>query len=187
MLRQWGKNIVVKSRRFCVSLVIITLWLVGCRYNLAYPIPNLSPTITSTFEQVPYTFQDFIKDATATNLPVQVTERLVEYGFTVKGKVVDVGTEFVVIHEFSDTLIAHKEALGVSTDGYTITRTEGAITISRHGDWIKTPHFYQKGQLIVVYAGDNETITNMLTELLGKEFAGGKLYWNSSASPYPTP
>ncbi len=39
--------------------------------------------------------------------------------------------------------------------------------------WIDTPHFYQTGNLIVLYVGSNSDITTMLETLLGPQIAGG--------------
>ncbi len=39
--------------------------------------------------------------------------------------------------------------------------------------WIDTPHFYQIGNLIVLYVGNNSDITTTLEGLLGPQIAGG--------------
>lgn len=39
-------------------------------------------------------------------------------------------------------------------------------------DWIAPPHFYKKGQLIVLYAGVNISVIHILEASLGSQFAG---------------
>lgn len=90
-----------------------------------------------------------------------------------------IGGEAIVIHEFRDAATACQEALSVSADGYAISRREGDVTRMTQIDWVNTPHFYCKGQLIVVYVGDDESILTALNDLLGPPFAGGKQL------PYP--
>ena len=38
--------------------------------------------------------------------------------------------------------------------------------------WIDKPHFYKSGRLIVIYIGQDKTITSLLEDILGKQFAG---------------
>jgi hypothetical protein len=39
--------------------------------------------------------------------------------------------------------------------------------------WIDTPHFYQSGNIIVLYVGNTAEVIEILLEALGPQFAGG--------------
>jgi hypothetical protein len=51
-------------------------------------------------------------------------------------------------------------------------------------DWIAPPHDYQRGRVIVIYTGDDEAITRLLTAVLGPQFAGGATPSLSSGDGY---
>ena len=57
--------------------------------------------------------------------------------------------------------MARLEAARISPDGSMIGTTNVA--------WIATPHFYQKGKLLVIYIGDNVATQALLSSLLGEE------------------
>jgi hypothetical protein len=39
-------------------------------------------------------------------------------------------------------------------------------------DWVKPPHLYQAGRIIVIYIGTNASLLHLLVGILGKQFAG---------------
>jgi exosome complex RNA-binding protein Csl4 len=84
--------------------------------------------------------------------------------FSVPIEVISVGGSDVQVFEFKDGSEAIASSLTVSEDG-----TEIGTSIIR---WMDTPHFYTKGNLIVLYVGQNPEITNLLESLLGNQFAG---------------
>jgi hypothetical protein len=67
--------------------------------------------------------------------------------FAVSGQVITVNGEQVQIYEYADEETANADAARISVDGGTIGNT---IV-----DWSAPPHFYKKGQLIVLYVGIN--------------------------------
>jgi hypothetical protein len=70
----------------------------------------------------------------------------------------------IQVFEYEDTESAADDAAQVGPDGNPST-----MMIS----WMATPHFYQAGQLIVLYVGDDQVVVDLLTDLLGPPFAGG--------------
>lgn len=84
--------------------------------------------------------------------------------FSVPIRVISVGGADVQVFEFKDESEAGASSLTVSGDG-----TEIGTSIIR---WMDTPHFYKKGNLIVLYVGQNPETTNLLESLLGNQFAG---------------
>lgn len=55
--------------------------------------------------------------------------------------------------------ILNKDASEINSDGYPL-------------EWLKTPHFYKKGTIIVRYNGDDKKVITDLKEIMGEQFAG---------------
>ena len=72
--------------------------------------------------------------------------------------------ENVQVFRYPSERAAEAEAKKVNAEG-TAVGTSSAM-------WIGPPHFYKKGRLIVLYVGDNKTVTEALGAVLGAQFAG---------------
>lgn len=80
--------------------------------------------------------------------------------FSVNALNIKVNKEIISIFEFKDPETAKSEVETISDDGFRV----GNSFIS----WIDTPHFFQKGNLIVCYVGKNKTLLSDLSVTLGK-------------------
>ena len=69
------------------------------------------------------------------------------------------------VFEYVSEEEAIQEVMKVSADGSSVGTT--MIT------WIDSPHFYQSGKIIVLYVGNTPEVIEILTEVLGPQFAGG--------------
>lgn len=96
---------------------------------------------------------------------VESLESIYQPFFTPQGQIIELNDEDIQVFEYSSEEEANKEAVQVSADGISVGTT--MLT------WIYTPHFYQSGKIIVLYIGNNSEVIDMLTELLGPQFAGG--------------
>lgn len=65
----------------------------------------------------------------------------------------------------------YPDAESVAADAAQIGPDGNPLTMMIH--WLATPHFFQSGRLIVLYIGDDQTVVDLLTALLGPPFAGG--------------
>ncbi|MCI0397835.1 MAG: hypothetical protein L0322_23280, partial [Chloroflexi bacterium] len=65
---------------------------------------------------------------------------------------------------------AQADAARITANGYIIAGEEGQPSISV--DWIAQPHFYQQGNLIVLYVGEDPSILSLLETVLGPPFTG---------------
>jgi hypothetical protein len=74
----------------------------------------------------------------------------------------------VTVWEYDDAAVADAEAAFISPDGFTIRTDTKTMCVG----WIAPPHFYKAGKLIVLYVGESETVTNVLENVLGPQFAG---------------
>ncbi len=72
--------------------------------------------------------------------------------------------EDVQVFQYSSTAATDAQAAPVSPDGSAVG------TAKPH--WVGPPHFYKKGNLLVLYVGDNDTVLQALEAVLGPQFAG---------------
>jgi hypothetical protein len=84
--------------------------------------------------------------------------------FSVKGRGISVNGENVQVFVYASESAAEAEAKLVSPDGTGV----GTNLMS----WIAPPHFYRKGELIVLYVGGEHSVVDALVAVLGPQFAG---------------
>jgi len=83
--------------------------------------------------------------------------------FDVTGSVLKVNGADVQVFEFADAAAA-KDAVGqLGPDGNPPTMMI---------DWVAPPHFYQAGRIVALYAGEDQAITDALTQSMGAQVAG---------------
>jgi hypothetical protein len=93
--------------------------------------------------------------------------------YDVEGRRVAVDASIIEVYEYANAEAMESEASCVSPDGFGITKDWGnGMGSVQHVSWIKPPHFYKAGQVIVFYCGDNDSIISLLENALGKQFAG---------------
>jgi hypothetical protein len=140
--------------------------------NHQYVLKKPQPKLPSSDEPVT-PFDGTVTDYTSLIDAIQSRGVLVQYvdeiaaessSFSVPIKVISVGGADVQVYEFQNESDAKASSMMISEDG-----TEIGTSIIR---WIDTPHFYTKGNIIVLYVGQNPEITNLLESFLGKQFAG---------------
>ncbi len=94
--------------------------------------------------------------------------------FSVDGKSISVSDGTVHVFAFPDPATAETEAAYVSGDGSAIRVPEGGgRTGTSIYEWVATPRYYKKEELIILYIGDDAAVTGALVELFGPQFAGG--------------
>ena len=101
----------------------------------------------------------------AAGATVEMTGTVSQPFFTPEGQVITVNGQDVQLFEYENEADAKAEADLVSPDG-------GSVGTSMMS-WIATPHFYNNGQLIVLYVGDHNDTIELLDGVLGSQFAGG--------------
>lgn len=74
------------------------------------------------------------------------------------------------IFTFSDGPTAREAAKRVVPDGYTVRNSMG---INQAVGWASTPHWYRHDRALAVYIGRSSQVTDALTAIAGKQFAGG--------------
>ena len=79
--------------------------------------------------------------------------------FTGNKRDINIEEELITVYEFSDSDTAKLESDSISKDGNNIG--------DRKIEWSSTPYFFQKGNLIVCYIGNNRTLIFDLSMILG--------------------
>ena len=104
---------------------------------------------------------------TAAGAASNLTFRGTGHGLTVNGAP-------VAVYEYGTIIAAQLDAARVTPDGATFRGGFGPL--GGHGvvvEWVATPHHFMKGRVIATYIGDDARIVDLLTSVLGPQFAGG--------------
>lgn len=118
---------------------------------------------TPLINQQPHEFDSISFDGAlhAQKIKVELLGLVNQPFFSVAGQRMLVDGEEIQVFEYQDGTMARLEAATIAPDGSMI----GTTTIN----WIATPHFYQKGKLLVVYIGDNAATQAILSSFLEEE------------------
>ena len=143
------------SRLISIFVALLLLGLVGCGGSSTPPTSHGGP-IKDYVSLV-----DHLRAAGATVVP---TGAVTQPFLSVSGQVITVNGEQIQIYEYANEDDANAEAARISADGGAVGNTMV--------DWIAPPHFYKKGQIIVLYVGTSTTVINILETTLGTQFAG---------------
>jgi hypothetical protein len=119
-------------------------------------------------------YSDLLAALRAHGAAVQESGKASTLTFQGTGHGVTVNGAAIEVHEYSAALAAQLDAARVSKDGATFSRGiwplgGQAVTV----DWIAPPHHYRKGRVIVTYVGRDTSVLDLLTSVLGPQFAGG--------------
>jgi len=119
-----------------------------------------------------YDLADLMEDLGSQGLTLDVTQEVVDHGFSVPGRLLLLEGAALYGYEFPDSAGAERAFSGVSVDEFsmTIAREEGDLTVEVHSDWLETPHVYHRGRVIVV-TGDHPELRSALDRLLGLPLA----------------
>ncbi len=146
----------MKSSRFIsVFVACFLLGLVGCGGSATPPTSHGGPVKDSV------SLIDHLRAANATVVP---TGTVAQPFFSVTGQIITVNGEQVQVYEYTNDDGANTDAARISPDGGTI----GNSMV----DWIAPPHFYKKGQLIVLCVGTSTSLMKVLESTLGAQLAG---------------
>jgi hypothetical protein len=92
----------------------------------------------------------------------------------VQGRTLAVNGEQLQVYEYASLVDANKQAARISPDGtaFTTVSSSGMQVGATQVDWVKPPHLYKAGRIIVIYIGTNNAVMHLLEGILGKQFAG---------------
>lgn len=135
------------------------------------PAPTPSPIPSPSTVQDYASFISYIKD-----LGLGVGSETKAYSDIYSGNITEVivNGETMYLIEYSSEDEMSKRASEISPNASTIEKTlaDGSKqTINIEKSSIPT-HYFKKGKIILIYAGNNESILKILEEIFGQQFAG---------------
>ncbi len=149
-------------------IAAISVALVGAYFLVTPTGSTAEPVVPAQITNM----SSLIATMVGENVPLQMQNGGVVVGilsqpfFSVDAQVLNAYGEDIQVFEYdsTDDALADVDKSGLTPDGQFET-----VMVT----WIDTPHFYQTGNLIVLYVGSNSDITTMLENLLGPQIAGG--------------
>ena len=156
------------SKIIFAVIAAISVALVGAYFLVTPTGSTAEPVVPAQITNM----SSLIATMVGENVPLQMQNGGVVVGilsqpfFSVDAQVLNAYGEDIQVFEYdsTDDALADVDKSGLTPDGQFET-----VMVT----WIDTPHFYQTGNLIVLYVGSNSDITTMLENLLGPQIAGG--------------
>lgn len=111
------------------------------------------------------TVQDLVAYLETEGYTVATGETMNEPVFGVNGTQLTLNGQQVQVFEFASEEAADEATADISGDGMTIGTSQV--------DWVSEPHFYQDGNLVVLYVGTDDATLDALEDALGAQIAGG--------------
>jgi len=88
--------------------------------------------------------------------------------YSVYTRLATIDGEDIEIFDYANSPSAETAATQIAPDGYMVRTLTGACMI----DYVAPPHFFKDRNLIVLYVGKNSHILEVLSNVLGSQFAG---------------
>jgi hypothetical protein len=163
----------MKNHILIVSLLMFTFVVSGCAGNAASnatatsPAEPTEPPATEPAATESSKVEDhhsFLAALEAAGATIETGEPISQAFFTPEGSIIKVNGMDVQVFEYESAEAMENEASQVAPDGGSIGTT--MVT------WMDTPHFYKAGRIIVLYVGSDETVLELLENVLGPQFAG---------------
>lgn len=159
-----------------ILLILFLFTFVGldaCGSNAGHPSQQNTPVPSATQGQA-MGLNELIAQLKAAGARVVPGAALNQPFMSVEAHTLTVNGEQVQAFEYGSASSANRQAAAISSDGSTFTTitSSGVSTGATQVDWIKPPHLYKAGRLIVIYIGTAESLLHLLEGVLGKQFAG---------------
>ena len=164
-----------KPLQVLIVLIGIVVGLTGCdqlMFGISLFHPSGDQTISPDTTQEPSVshgapvtdYVSLVDNLRASGAEVEPVGEITQPFFTVTGQTIRIKGADIQVFEFPNEAEAAVDASVISPDG----GSTGTTMIT----WVASPHFYRAGKIIVLYVGDDSSITALLTSLLGSQFAG---------------
>jgi len=101
--------------------------------------------------------------------------------FSVEPRIIKINDKILEVYEFKSREEADEQTNSISKDGRSVKNIkgrmkDGATLRACYLNWSEPPHFYKRGNIIVVYSGRNLRLQYNLAKIMGKQVAGDKWY-----------
>lgn len=109
-------------------------------------------------------YVSFVDNLRAKGLTVEPAGTVDQPFFVPEANIVKANDQEIQVFEFLSVAEADSTAETISQDGSSV----GTSMMM----WVGPPHFYKAERIIVLYVGEDEGITSILTDVLGPQVAG---------------
>ena len=107
-----------------------------------------------------YNLENFKSDIEAKDYKVEIISKDKDF-FDAPKFEVKIGEDKVSAYDYEEIITLDKDLSDISENGLVV----GGTKIS----WIKAPHYYKKGELLIIYDGDSKKIITSLDEIFKSE------------------
>ena len=162
---------------FVMALLSLLLFavagLTACGSRSAQASPQNTPSVQNTPGD-PMNYHDLVAKLRASGAKVMPGAAISQPFMDVQGRTLAVNGEQLQVYEYASVADADEQAARISPDGtaFTTVSSSGTPVGAVQVDWIKPPHLYKAGRIIVIYIGTNNAVMHLLEGILGKQFAG---------------
>jgi len=167
----------MKRPLFVLALLSLLLfavaWLTACGSRSAQAGSQNTPSVQHTqSDQMNYNY--LVAKLRVSGAKVMPGAAISQPFMDVQGRTLSVDGEQLQVYEYASLADANKQAARISLDGttFTVVSSSGMPIGSTQVDWVKPPHLYKAGRIIVIYIGTNIAVMHLLEGILGKQFAG---------------
>ena len=122
----------------------------------------------------PMNYHDLVAKLKASGAKVMPGGDISQPFMDVQGRTLAVDGEQLQVYEYASMADANQQAARISPDGtaFTVVSSSGMPVGATQVDWVRPPHLYKAGRVIVIYIGTNNAVMHLLEGILGKQFAG---------------
>ncbi|QGU96239.1 hypothetical protein GOM49_15070 [Clostridium bovifaecis] len=129
-----------------------------------------------------FSLEDFKEELSTRGYQYAVDTSAKRDVLSVAPTIININDENIRVHEYKIRPLLWWDCSKISKDGFEIGRT------SVH--WVAEPHFYQKGNLIVQYIGEDRKTIAMLGEILSESLTligvvAAHIYYINAKNPIP--
>src|SRR5215472_98178 len=167
----------MKRQLFVVALLLLLLFavagLTACGSHSAQAGSQNTPSAQHTqVDQMNYNY--LIAKLRASGAKVMPGAAINQPFLDIPGRMLVVNGEQLQVYEYASVADANQQAARISPDGtaFTTVSSSGMPVGATQVDWVRPPHLYKAGRVIVIYIGTNNTVMHLLAGILGKQFAG---------------
>ncbi|HZR42132.1 MAG TPA: hypothetical protein VFB12_18575 [Ktedonobacteraceae bacterium] len=167
----------MKRSIFTMMILILFLFtfvgLDACGSNVGHSSQQNTPVPGETPRQA-MGLNELIAQLKAAGATVVPGATLNQPFMSVEGRTLSVNGEQIQVYEYTSASDADRQAAAISPDGtsFTTISSSSVATGATQVDWIKPPHLYKAGRIIVIYVGTTGSLLHLLEGVLGKQFAG---------------
>ena len=147
----------MNAKRYLSFLMVCTLFLLAAACSENTDDGESAGNSIDTYEQLLVSLQD-------AGFEVETSASITQPFFQPEARIISVNGQEMQVFEFPTEEEAVSAAGTISADGGSI----GTSMIS----WIKPPHFFSSGRVILIYLGEDAVFISSLEQLLGPQIAG---------------